>query len=171
MNNNKSDIIEHVFYEFSMYIETFFRWIFCGEQGQIEKNLVVDSHQLHLRNIMDFFSNVEKQDDIVLSTILNDTSSFEFDSSKYLSQKKNICKGVTHLTRARCTIDKKETDRIVKQMAKVILPLIKQTICELENESNSKYYEQIKNLDISILKKRIEWAIQLTKILNCSTQN
>lgn len=57
----KNNIFEHVLYEFEMYLDTYSLLIKLnniGALGQFSKNVLIESHLIHLRNLMEFFTSV-----------------------------------------------------------------------------------------------------------------
>ena len=88
LTNQKNNIFEHVFYEFSMYHHTFFflkrviasdSTVFSDKQFWI--NVLLESHATHLRNLIHFFSS---KDSMNGSTILktNPKLGFSDDGKK-----------------------------------------------------------------------------------------
>lgn len=103
--NPKKLVFEHILYEFEMYLDTgILRGcvIKCdGIDQQIFYNMVLESHQLHLRNLIEFFCHKEhamKMEEILMVD-------FQLDFKPLKNAYYTICKAVGHLTLERATND------------------------------------------------------------------
>lgn len=130
-DNKKNNTFEHIIYEFQMYFQTCYLInnyylrsknnlvYLCFDKKinhHIAKNLILESHQHHTRNLIGFFSNTSRNDnDIIISRIIKKdvlkNNSFvcyekiKDNNSKYVYNNKNIQSimnifntGVSHLS-------------------------------------------------------------------------
>lgn len=156
----KSKILEHVLYEFQMYLETYihlkkldvFRHasgILGVQQTQFEYNMTIESHERHLRNMIEFFNTTKPQNfpnDLRVFDILKNGNNFtiEKDQSKY----NHISKSVEHLTKDRIYIDKNKTNNYIDQYYKVFKRNIADVMSNLEKEIVEEYEEELREPDI-----------------------
>lgn len=99
----KSNIFEHVLYEFQMYFETYFRLhTYCQEENidYISKDIVLESHAVHLRNLIEFFN--QDKNCITTETIFFGNHDLSFDDTT-IKAKQIISKAIDHLTKERYT--------------------------------------------------------------------
>lgn len=111
---NKNNIFEHLLYEFRMYLETYSR--LCNHireknSDSILKNMILESHAVHLRNLIEFF-NREKEC-ITTETIFLSNHNLMYDDSK-MKAKQIVNKTVDHLTKERYTWNQTEKDLTVR---------------------------------------------------------
>ena len=60
--DKKKNLFEHLFYEFEMYLKTYAELVTMSpdqEDADFKKNVLLESHAVHLRNLIEFF-NCEK---------------------------------------------------------------------------------------------------------------
>lgn len=110
MFDRKTNIFEHVFYEFDMYLYTYQRIIEIGKYreeesfNQNEYNMAWDAHFLHLRNLIEFFNDekncISAQDILCCEYDLKVNSEWEY-YGETMTFKKVINKTVDHLTMER----------------------------------------------------------------------
>lgn len=103
--NPKELIFEHILYEFEMYIATallFRKSIECSNVDPILlHNMMLETHQLHLRNLIEFFCN--DNNSIKMKDIL--TVDFKLDRKPLEHAFSTICQAVDHLSPTRATKD------------------------------------------------------------------
>lgn len=114
MQERKSNIFDHVLYEFQMYFETYFRLkLLCMKQNVdiISKNIVLESHAVHLRNLIEFFNR--DINCITTDTIFIGNHDLSYDDSQ-IQAKQVINKAIDHLTKERYTWIKTGNDLTVR---------------------------------------------------------
>lgn len=114
LQERKSNIFEHVLYEFQMYFETYFRLraLCTGEKkDNILKDIVLESHAVHLRNLIEFFNR--DQNCITTETIFKGDHDLSFDDST-IKAKQFVNKTIDHLTKERYTWIRTENDLTVR---------------------------------------------------------
>lgn len=103
--NPKELVFEHILYEFEMYFGTaslFRRNIKCSDVDPVLlHNMMLESHQLHLRNLIEFFCN--DNNSIKMSDIL--TVDFRLDRKPLEHAYSTVCQAVDHLSPTRATKD------------------------------------------------------------------
>lgn len=97
--NQKAYVLDNVFYEFGMYLITYHELnIQSFSINQLIKNLLIESHQIHLRNLMDFFYSVRVTVDcMVVDDILKNYAHLPKNKEFWMS-KNLINESITHLT-------------------------------------------------------------------------
>lgn len=121
--NKRDNIFEHVLYEFNMYLQTFYHWVMIEEEkGNVYKNNVnYESHQIHLRILMEFFEDESiKSDDIVVSTVVNSIEGLIINKDDFIEEKKSINKSISHITKTRCKKDYDENVTYIINMYTVV---------------------------------------------------
>ncbi len=111
---NKNNIFEHLLYEFRMYLETYARLrkhIHEKNGDSILKNMILESHAVHLRNLIEFFNR--EKDCITTETIFLSDHNLMYDDSK-MKAKQIVNKTVDHLTKERYTWNQTEKDLTVR---------------------------------------------------------
>ena len=116
----KANIFDHILYEFEMYIATYMELFQSVKQlNTIEINVLLESHAIHLRNLIEFFNN--EKDCITTNTIFKNEHDFRFDDSN-LKAKQAINKSIGHLTKERYKWNRTvndltlKLDQIIKKM-------------------------------------------------------
>lgn len=97
--NQKTYVLDHVFYEFEMYLITYHELnVHSFVINQLIKNLLIESHQIHLRNLLDFFYSVRVTVDcIIVDDILKNHTSLP-KNREFWKTKDIINQSITHLT-------------------------------------------------------------------------
>ena len=86
----KRNIFNHLLYEFQMYLETYLRlWNHIHEQNHddILKNIILESHAVHLRNLIEFFNR--ENNCITTDTIFTGNLDMSYDDSRYKARSSN----------------------------------------------------------------------------------
>jgi|GEM_PF-4789025 len=126
----KNNIFEHIFYEISMYYQSFVmlqKTIALDESNQPDKqfwiNVLLESHATHLRNLIHFFSG---KDSINVRTVLIDNPKLGISEAD--KKAKIIDKAISHLTveRIDSSMDK---NNITVRMSELINDMFPR-ICE-----------------------------------------
>ena len=110
----KSNIFDHVLYEFQMYFETYFRLhAYCIEKNidYISKDIVLESHAVHLRNLIEFFNR--DKNCITTETLFYGDHDLSFDDTA-IKAKQIISKTIDHLTKERYTWINTDSDLTVR---------------------------------------------------------
>lgn len=130
LEGNENELL-HIFYEFHIFI---YLLITDFKNSQELSNILVDARRLHSRTIMDFFSDIKKADDIIVTDIVKDNvvSSYLFDKEKYSDVRKMINKATAHLTEASCQKDF-FPDELEKKFEKFYFELVKKIVDFTEN--------------------------------------
>ena len=99
--NQKKNIFEHIFYEFSMYYQSYCTLIRINTSDtlmlpnkQFWKNVLIESHAIHLRNLIEFFSC--EKGTISANTILKEVPKLGIPETN--KKVWAINKAVSHLT-------------------------------------------------------------------------
>lgn len=67
--NRKTYVLDHIFYEFEMYLITYYELsVYTFFKNQLTKNLLIESHQIHLRILLDFFYIIKKLPSTIVVT-------------------------------------------------------------------------------------------------------
>ena len=107
----KSNPFDHLLYEFEMYLSTY---EFVNQTTDISitvKNALIESHGIHLRNLLEFFNCQEKS--FNTTTIFNCNRFFGVaDPSN--STKQVINKSIGHLTKERFSWNQTEDDLTIR---------------------------------------------------------
>lgn len=110
----KSNIFDHVLYEFEMYLQTYgvvYGMLVGTSHGQFEKNVFLESHAVHLRNLIEFFNR--ERDCITTDTVFVGEHDLSFDDSA-LKAKQTVSKTIDHLTKERYTWNQTEKDLTIR---------------------------------------------------------
>lgn len=97
-----------------MYLETYLRlWNHIHEQNHddILKNIILESHAVHLRNLIEFFNR--ENNCITTDTIFTGNLDMSYDDSRYKA-KQVINKTIDHLTKERYTWNQTEKDLTIQ---------------------------------------------------------
>lgn len=153
-----STTLEHVLYEIQMYLETYEYLQELKKQQRIlseqvaciqfQFNMTIESHEVHLRNLMEFFrKESSRENDLIVTHILNDSDDLviEKDFEKY----KHISRSVEHLTKDRTIIDKQQTNKYIDEYYSEFVKRIKTVINELEFKIKDEYKDELKDQCIS----------------------
>ena len=130
----KKSKIDHVLYEFEMYLLTY--KLLCAEkmENQFLFNLLFESHQIHLRILIEFFtenvSTNSNSSSIIISNILSDTSikrilcHFGKKEKKPLKKIRSIINcSIAHMNKVRYdSFTKKTVDENITEATKRYIP-------------------------------------------------
>lgn len=135
--NPKEFVFEHILYEFEMYLGTGAlrrRAIRCaGIDQQLIYNMILESHQLHLRNLIEFFCH--KKHAMEMEEIL--MVDFQLDFEPLNNAYYTICKAVDHLTLERATNDLTSACSIAMKFAfPIIVTKIREFLIVISNSQN-----------------------------------
>lgn len=182
----KENIFEHIFYEMNMYMSTYMElhrfWTRGITPCQYRYNTVIESHCVHLRNLIEFFNpdnskqihdehknKEQKQEDknIVYTHVLVTNCRFTYNDEKY-KIKQLINKSVNHLSLKRFAWEnnpgKSLSERQMKDIPRVfplICRRIKYFLLLLENNNiKEKYKSDFANPQIqeilAVLRNQLE---------------
>lgn len=150
----KGNIFDHVLYEIQMYIETYIRLLkHIQEQNTdvILKNMILESHAVHLRNMIEFFNR--EQECITTDTIFSGKVDLSFNDTE-MKAKQTINKTIGHLTKERYTWNQTERDLTVsyaltlhRMFREIMTPRIVSCVKMLcqEKEVKPELISQLKN--------------------------
>ena len=153
----KSNIFDHVLYEFEMYIETYYKLCenaFVRKVDQVTYNAILESHAIHLRNLIDFFNS--ERDCISVKTVFEEPDDKSFNDSKYKA-KQTVNKAINHLTKERLTWNQTEDDLTLRysqlispMFNRVMLPRIAYSVNLLiaGQKIKKEYRDMCKDADI-----------------------
>lgn len=119
---SKYNILEHVLYEFEMYLLTYER--IDPQNDELIKNVFCECHALHLRNIIHFFSG---EDSLSYKALFEDPICLGVKEKE--KKKKIISQAVSHLTIERCS--EKQRD-IHSELKKLIQSEYEEMKCRIE---------------------------------------
>lgn len=111
---NKSNVFDHILYEFEMYIQTFNELVKLFQQdseNQFMENVLLESHAVHLRNLIEFF-NCEKNC-ITTATVFVGEHDLSYDDTS-IKAKQTVSKTIDHLTKERYTWNQTENDLTIR---------------------------------------------------------
>ena len=155
----KSNIFDHVLYEFEMYIQTYRAFPKCRigtSYDQFLLNALLESHAVHLRNLIEFFNG--EIDCITTDIIFVGAQDLSFDDTG-IHAKQTVNKTIEHLTKERVTWNQTEKDLTIrtndvihKMFETIIVPRITECVKMLIQETDVKselvgmlHDEQIQN--------------------------
>lgn len=163
VNGNKEDRllrkkskIDHVLYEFEMYLMTY-KYLMSYKSLCVEKeknqflvNLLIESHQIHLRILIDFFkkcknilekrkssskrSGLEKKDMIPQDIIKDFEVPRDGQNGKLDAADGIINKSITHISNVRCNDLTEKTEECIKNAYPIITGRISKFLDELTDE-------------------------------------
>lgn len=139
----KSNIFDHIFYEFEMYIRTYQYLMYVvkcplkSHDNQFWINVLHESHATHLRNLIHFFSG---KDSINANTVLRENA--KLGISRADEKCKTIDKAISHLTEERIVSDKNEKN-LNTAMSKLVADMWPE-ICNSINKYLRLLSEKIK---------------------------
>ncbi len=110
----KKNLFEHLFYEFEMYLKTYSELVTVSpnqEDADFKRNVLLESHAVHLRNLIEFF-NCEKNC-LNMDTVFTGNHDLSFDDSS-IKAKQTINKTIDHLTKERYTWNQTEQDLTIR---------------------------------------------------------
>lgn len=167
MSNRNSAVLEHILYEFEMYLDTFDNLVDLGNQKnnlivnmheeklgyiQFEINKTIESHELHLRNMMEFFHISKPQNhpnDLRVYDIMNNGNNFIIAKNK--RDFDHISKSVGHLTKDRMSIDKNDTIKYIRDYYVIFKQNIKDVVENLEDNIHQDFANEIQDASIQKL--------------------
>lgn len=117
--NLKSNRFEHLLYEFKMYLDTYslvVRNANFATYPDTLRNALIESHAIHLRNLIEFFNCDEKC--ITTKMVFDGSHDLRIDES--LCDKQCINKAVEHLTEERFTWNSEEDKDLTIRFASVV---------------------------------------------------
>lgn len=150
--NQKQNVFDHILYEFEMYIEThemlengFFQRRM--NYTTVLKNAVIESHAIHLRNLLSFF---EGKDSINCNTIC---TSMDKIGIKAVEQKKKIISlAVCHLGEERYICSSEDSNisiqfaKLSEELFPVVCKYIFSFLNKLQNgDVHNKYLDMYEN--------------------------
>ena len=143
--SEKSNIFDHVLYEFEMYIQTYRTIPRCRigtNDDQFLHNALLESHSVHLRNLIEFFNR--EKNCITTETLFVGAHDLSFDD-KIIQAKQTVNKTIEHLTIERVTWNQTEKDLTIRSndvihtmFGAVIVPRIKECVELLTQETDVK---------------------------------
>ena len=144
----KSTMLEHVLYEFDMYIHTYIWLIELSNSlrkfgdNQFFINMAIESHQIHLRNLIEFFSETDgRENDLRIKDIVKNYK--ELILKKDHIKFNHISRSVEHLTKDRTIIDKQLTIEIIKNYFPEFEKKIKAVVNGLDVNIKEEYKDEI----------------------------
>jgi len=159
--NRKTYVLDHIFYEFEMYLITYYELsVYTFFKNQLTKNLLIESHQIHLRILLDFFYIIKKlPSTIVVTDILANYTPIQ-KNGEFWNAKRIINKSIAHLTFSRIPPKKgnnltQKTQKNIKKMFPIIKEKIENFLCNLNDE----------NIPIGQYKKNIQESLKASDIL------
>ena len=153
----KSNMFDHLLYEFEMYIFTFSRLSNLNpnhEDHALMKNVLIESHAVHLRNLIEFFNC--DFGGINMKTIFSEPQDLSFDDTA-LEAKKTVNRAIEHLTEERYKWSKSEKDLAIRAGMVIptayrdyIVPRIKICISLLKRKDGvkQKHLDALQDVDI-----------------------
>lgn len=141
LHDLKSNIFDHLLYEFEMYFFTYRKLRRLSQRGGYDQfmiNVLCESHAVHLRNIIEFFN--QDKDCITTKDIFVGELDFSFDDST-IKAKQTINKAIDHLTKQRYTwnrTSKDLTDRFNDVITKMYNAYI---VCRIERSVQFMIHE------------------------------
>lgn len=179
--STKQYLLDHVLYEMEMYLYSYRRIHHLQYQDQLEFNVLWNSHNVALRNLMDFFgiSGHKGKGEI-------DYNSFSF--AEVPPNRKNrqnyygpLSQAITHITVQRFRgSNGRQLDEVLLDAREKLFPEIREYICrfinhlETENNITYTYQEDEKDEVIDISKEmddqRIQGILASVKQLICASQ-
>ena len=167
----KHNIFDHLLYEFEMYLDTFDALLFYSLKTNVsfQKNVLLESHAVHLRNLIEFL-NCEK-DCICVNSIFIGNYDLSFDDS-LLNAKQTINKTIEHLTEERTKWNQTDKDltihfsKVVNEMHPIMVERIERCIVMLFNKTdiNSKYSSDLIDERIQARIKTLEKRVRSKNI-------
>lgn len=165
----RKNIFEHIFYEMDMFYETRFYLLTHKYKSSLEHNMAVESHSVHLRNLIEFFGTSSKY--ITSATILLNVEGLSLNTKVELAGGINafaIPSQITsHLTHYRCNNDAYQKSNAV---VNAMFPRISENIMKfieliaIPDNVCQKYSDQLNEnqVDIQIVKIKSlhNWFIQ-----------
>ena len=163
MNSLIENPFEHILYEFEMYIHTYDLLFNKHEyQDQFSKNLLVESHMLHLR-ILRYFFDYKYKKGFLARDFVNDAKGLLFGQDDLKDVLKYINNCGCHLSTERLKSDYKEkTSMVMYEAFPVIMNRIYTFICLLDHDIKEQYCMQWKNQNIQVRKDRIIQFYEMT---------
>ena len=156
----RENIFEHILYEMSMFLYT---KIYMSTQGDSAvRNMAVESHSLHLRNLIEFFGK-RNSNYITSAAVLLNTDGLSLDTKVELANGMDafaIPSQITnHLSFYRCSVDAyTKTNTIIKGMfprvAINIIEFVK--LISISENVVPKYREQLNSCIVATLITAIE---------------
>ena len=169
--SEKSNLFDHIFYEFEMYIQTYRSLPRCRlgtDYNQIMHNALLESHAVHLRNLIELFNG--GKDCITTNIIFIGAHDFSFDDTE-IQAKQTVNKTTEHLTKERVTWNQTEKDLTIrinyviqKMYGEIIVPRIKDCIELLLQEKDVKP-ELIGMLHEEIIQFRLKQLSEICRII------
>jgi hypothetical protein len=156
----KNNVYDHIFYEFSMYNNSFsalLSVVNCDETQLPDKqfwmNVLLESHATHLRNLIHFFSG---KDSISAITVLRENPHLGISDAD--GKCKIIDQAISHITIERVTSATgnnsltKRIDDLIKRMYPEMCSRIAKYLQLLSDESkiNEQYMSEFKTNEIQI---------------------
>ncbi len=169
--DKKKNLFEHLFYEFEMYLKTYAE---LGttispdqEDADFKRNVLLESHAIHLRNLIEFF-NCEKNC-LNMDTVFTGNHDLSFDDST-IKAKQTINKTIDHLTKERYTWNQTEQDLTIRFNAVIhlmynyyIVARIKSCISLLANNTdiNANVYSDLQDTGIQARLQNLERVLHI----------
>lgn len=175
--NPEQMIFHHILYECLMYFQSY--ETLCRPKAisvsdetnkeaienakilyKILNNMTLESHQIHLRNLIEFFNNKENngakeefEKNILIKNILNDTEKFKIDMKEiegaHGDEYKIFCRATEHLGKQRFIEPRMKEFQIIaiNNMEKIIPKRIRTFIDMLDDKSNviGEYFDDNNN--------------------------
>ena len=149
-NEKNSTMLEHVLYEFDMYIRTYIELCELNNNSKIFGdnqffiNVTIESHQIHLRNLLEFFrKDGQRKNDLRVKDVVNNYNDLIIQKNENDFNYKQISRSVEHLTKDRPTIDKKVTNKYIIDYFPEMKRRIKAVVDNLENTIQDEYKDEL----------------------------
>ena len=124
--------------------------------------MAIESHELHLRNLMEFFDTKKPKnhpEDLRLPDILQNYDSLT--EEKVQDDFNHISRSVEHLTSHRTSINKKETIDIINKYYEDFKEKIKKIVDNLESNITNEYREDLKDENVITLFNNLKEIFRL----------